>query len=711
MLKRILSSILIMSLSATVLASCTGKDTGTEVKQKRYIDSDNWWNDRITDPDLSQYPDIMMLSSIDVATEEYYVAEFIRKNEKERIVLCKFDYDGILTGSIVPDNDKTVGNLFLSDGVIYASCYGTYEAEGSMCNYICRADFDKSILVPEEKIDIPSDLGSENYINDVLKWNGKIIYSASSDTKCSIVVDGTMYDPVLDDGMKVSYINNMKVCGDTLYYEAGVDINDTDANYICSFDLNTHAMHARELEHHMDGGSIMAGGVTYYVTHDEDYMNGTKIVKYDPASDGFSDVLKFTDTYINNEFGMSPNYNVLYADDSRVTVYSDGNGIAVGNGLPSVITLSKASSNPNKGREVLELGCVSLEPYSLFPAVNKYNRESDKYYIEVTGRYAYQEDAVYTLMEDIKGGTGPDMVLLDSANATLADPVYLRDLSGYTGNNESYYRIDYCRTYRGLIVRTSLLDDPSSPGITYERYIDIVKKNNGSNPLGADRITVFNNLFEFSADSFFDAKGNIDLDNEDFRALAEYVRDMPEPDNVILGEASPVTDLYYTGFPWYLSARGDSYDKYTMIGYPSRNGDKPVAIVPIGIGVTSCSSEPDVCVEFARSLLDPEVQSRICEYNTDPVSTEGLLKRADKAVDELNVFESGSSLIGSGEWPREAAGYYLDQLSDAVYVRDVDATVLKILDEELEPYIAGQKDIDEVIRIATNRVELMMKER
>ena len=148
-----------------------------------------------------------------------------------------------------------------------------------------------------------------------------------------------------------------------------------------------------------------------------------------------------------------------------------------------------------------------------------------------------------------------------------------------------------------------------------------------------------------------------------------------------------------------------------MIGYPSRNGDKPVAIVPIGIGVTSCSSEPDVCVEFARSLLDPEVQSRICEYNTDPVSTEGLLKRADKAVDELNVFESGSSLIGSGEWPREAAGYYLDQLSDARYVRDVDTTVMKILEEEMEPYLAGQKEIDEVISVAENRIGLMIKER
>ena len=42
---------------------------------------------------------------------------------------------------------------------------------------------------------------------------------------------------------------------------------------------------------------------------------------------------------------------------------------------------------------------------------------------------------------------------------------------------------------------------------------------------------------------------------------------------------------------------------------------------------------------------------------------------------------------------------------------DVDTSVLVILDEEIQPYLEGQKSIDEVIDIAENRINLMIDER
>lgn len=42
---------------------------------------------------------------------------------------------------------------------------------------------------------------------------------------------------------------------------------------------------------------------------------------------------------------------------------------------------------------------------------------------------------------------------------------------------------------------------------------------------------------------------------------------------------------------------------------------------------------------------------------------------------------------------------------------DVDTSVLVILDEEIQPYLEGQKSLDEVIDVAENRINLMIDER
>ena len=53
----------------------------------------------------------------------------------------------------------------------------------------------------------------------------------------------------------------------------------------------------------------------------------------------------------------------------------------------------------------------------------------------------------------------------------------------------------------------------------------------------------------------------------------------------------------------------------------------------------------------------------------------------------------------------------VEKVADAVKVPDVDTSVLVILDEEIQPYLEGQKSLDEVIDIAENRINLMIDER
>jgi len=720
MIKRVVAAVLITALLSSCFVSCSSSSQ-TATKEPRYVDSDIWWNDSIVIPDLSKYPDAQMLSRIDVATGDYYIADIYCA---DRTVLCKFDYEGNLLGSIVPDKDMSVNRVSISDGIVYVLVYGTDPVSGSRGQLLCTADFDKGTLNDPEKISIPQGSGTDTQIDEVWMWQGKKVMSVSSDPKDYIVIDDggkyTEYEPDLGDAIGDTQIQRMKTDGDKLYFEIAGMKGDDYVLFLCSLDLNTLEYHQKEMMHYMSEGRTVPQHGTYYVKHEHE-RNHTSVVRYNPATDDIEEILKFNDTYISNEYGLSENYNVLYADDTKVRIVCENESNVAGNGLPVVITLTKAESNPNKGRQILELAGLNISSNRIFAAVNRYNRENDKYFIEVTDRYVNYEDRdepVYRLMEDIKGGTGPDMVLMNSDYAVLNDDQYLRKMTDDTGDTGQKYRIDYYRTYRGLMVRTNLLSDPDSPGITYEEYADLVKKANyGINPLGESRIAVFNNLFKFSAESFFDDNGNITLDNEDFRALAGYVRDMPEPRENYITETIPLSDSSWYGLDGLFRSGDKVFGEYSVIGCPSRLGDKPEIIDSTGIAITACTGSYDACLGFAGSLSDPAIQNRICEYGYDPSSPEGMRIRAENDINAFLLWEPQKFDV---QYYTQYAGKdklngvvdrYISQVSDARYVRDVDTTVMKILDEEMEPYLAGQKEVDEVISVAENRIGLMCKER
>ena len=54
---------------------------------------------------------------------------------------------------------------------------------------------------------------------------------------------------------------------------------------------------------------------------------------------------------------------------------------------------------------------------------------------------------------------------------------------------------------------------------------------------------------------------------------------------------------------------------------------------------------------------------------------------------------------------------YMDQISDAVRIPDVDSSVLVIFYEEMPAYFEGQKSYEDVASIIENRVNLMLSER
>ena len=686
------------------LISC-GQAVGPVIKDARYYEDGPWWNAEICEPDLSDI-DNVQTTDIIAANGEYCVMNIYMDSYSTPTLLRRYNYAGELCGEIKPADYTDLSVEMCSDnGKFYAVSDRIYEA-----------DFDNGSFIDPKSVRLPSSAKMITGINRIVRKGDTCIYLCSSSDR-----NGTEQFFVHDDGSKQRifepdfgndadecYVINMMMYGDRLVFEANVVRGNDYCEYICVLDPETSEMQSRPVLNGYHNGAFITDDGVYYTVDDRD-AHSTKIIKYDPGTNAFVEILDLADTYVNNLFCLNANYHVIYAEDTRVVVKADKEGVSWSCGDPVIITLTRSDSNPNAGKQVLELGYITEEPQRLLQIVSEFNNNNDKYYIEPAGKYCDHEKTLQQraddLMNDIRSGTGPDVVILNSEFASMNDDRYLRRADDGT------YRYCYCQSYKGLIVKTSLLSNPASPGITYEEYDELVRRSaNGNNVLGT-RIDTFNTLFKFSADKFFDEKGCVDLQNEDFRALAEFAGSLCDPGPAPEYSAiSAIDNASYNGFTGFLKRYGRYCSDYSIIGYPSRDGLQPEKIDRSGIGITSCCSSEEGCMEFINMLASPENQCR-AGYEKDPVSEQGLRMKSDIIVAESNRHDRNNAVAGPDGWPSDAVDHYISQVADAASVPDVDSSVLIILDEEIQPYLDGQKSLDDVILIAENRINLMLDER
>ena len=91
-----------------------------------------------------------------------------------------------------------------------------------------------------------------------------------------------------------------------------------------------------------------------------------------------------------------------------------------------------------------------------------------------------------------------------------------------------------------------------------------------------------------------------------------------------------------------------------------------------------------------------------------------VLKSAQKEVfkERLDAYNLNPSANAYGEAvPEDILDRFIEQISDAVVVPDLDSSVIVIVNEELPAFFEGQKSLDEVVSVVENRLNLMLKEK
>ena len=433
-----------------------------------------------------------------------------------------------------------------------------------------------------------------------------------------------------------------------------------------------------------------------------------------------------------------------------------------------MIILTKADKNPHEGKLLLKAAYMNGSmSYATAEAIRLFNEQSQDAFIVTDLRYSKEalvdqigydlqdseaererkENAAFitALTVDLMCGDGPDIIFGTMENTQLNTPELLLDLNGCVNREECFtnvidsamtgdalYQLPLCFSVDGIL--TIKENAPSNgKGFTFDEYEDFISGPcNGNEPTDLDKLEFFDLCLRNMSDQFNNG-GNYDFDNEAFRQLAEFtsanVFDHYDE------ERSSAEDFLDTSVPVASYTRICSaksilrkvhgpIDEYALLGLASVDGRGPIASVRDSVAISASTSAPDACLEFVSLLTGQEFQRAFAHNCALPINRDAFIEESYQVIKDTNeLYENYYSLYFTpGEMSAERVpsvrldedkfvDTLLSYVDSASGIGFIDSPVQIIIYEEIQPYFAGQKSIDDTIPIIENRVNLYAAER
>ena len=435
-----------------------------------------------------------------------------------------------------------------------------------------------------------------------------------------------------------------------------------------------------------------------------------------------------------------------------------------------LIVLTKADSNPNAGKTILKAATIGYIDYAMSEAVCIFNETNPDYFIKFETKYQadkmidstgldteeeWREASDNAAIElsnqltvDLMAGEGPDIIFDASRLSQLNNDEYLLDVAdristdGLFGSvvdaakiDGKLYQIPLSFYVTGLAVLEENVADGQT-GFTFDQYSEFVSTVcNGTDPLSMDQTEFFIMCLAAMSEQFVDEEGNVNYDNEAFRALAEYTNE-----NVIAPEESE-EDTYdmgsmgdslteagaiqfdYGSFLGLISLIGDKANETKILGIPSIDGRGPMLSVDCSVAISAQTNEADACWSFVETLMSADVQKYYASSSGGtPISIEAYEESATESIDSYNdMISTYTSYFSAAEIamygiPTETIDYdvidtYETMIDSCSAVSTTDPAVEAIIREEMPAYFAGQKTLDDVISVIEDRVQTFIDER
>ena len=510
-----------------------------------------------------------------------------------------------------------------------------------------------------------------------------------------------------------------------------------------------------------NGNSLSVGVEKDFLVSDS-----TRLYEYDLATQTAEEVLNWLDSDINGDYVDF----VAAAEDGRIlAVVRDWDS-----GDTEMAFLTKTDVSQITQKEIITIGSLYTDQAMQAAAVkfNKTNdkyRIKVKTYVDNNAEWTENlySDAQTALNNDITSGKGPDIYNLSSTGSiqNYVSKGVLEDLTPYLEKSSAVKKEDFVEsilnafTYDGVLTciptsfniqtvmgRSSQVGDEM--GWTIDEMMEFVKANPDANVFEyATKASILNYCLNYNQDAFINHEtGECSFNSPEFKKVLEYANqfpkeynydeDMPSLPRRIMDGSVLLNDAHISSpedFSVNLQMFGE--DKVTCIGYPTVDGSVG-SMLSAGngaYGISSQSKNKDGAWAFVESLLTDDTTSQRFMYGfpTRKDKLEDMFQEAMK--NEYILDENGEKMLDeNGEPMRQSKGSWgwgnddftieifastqeeIDQLKAIIDVAKPastsDSQIMKIITEEVEPYFAGQKTVDDVAGIIQSRVQIYISE-
>lgn len=603
--------------------------------------------------------------------------------------------DNETTEFLLDDNDKTIYKTWIEDDVLNMLVAGSDDNWRSVYYHLeIASDFN---IISQNVIELPSGI---DYLSDFKNVDEDYFiaesYDYALDANKLFKIDRDTYEvtPITED--LGDYFSYGWSCFDGL-------LISSDSYKLVSFDFET--------------------------------MSANEFFSYDIC---------------NVDRSKTEGLSVIYADENTVISWTFNRDSEF-----EFWRFTRADSNPNVGKEILRVVDFSERIESeVAMAIFEYNQGDNECFIMFDSRYQlddymdvdptqmnnyyYQIGQEYKdakrsarqtvsnqIRVDIMAGEGPDIIIggygynefnnedilidlreeLDVDTSIYINPVF--------AGGDPIYQLPLRLNASGVVWFFKHADNlTTGQGMdfeTYERYVD--ECCNGRDPISEQnsRLDYFIDMFNYSY-SYFVNDGRINIDNDEFRSLAEFVSTRAEQMNMKPNSYYAETDAIY------MSESTGNLGFYTvnngvMAAAPSLNGTRGVMLeCNMSVAIVSSCPNVEAATGFVTTMMD---------CYSDYIEREAIRTNIVDYCEDMNSYYSSiiDTEMGMGwltpdmYFRDDLADDYVNILDSAEGIIQSDNDISIILYEEIQAYFAGDKTIDEVIDIISDRAQTVLDER
>ena len=422
--------------------------------------------------------------------------------------------------------------------------------------------------------------------------------------------------------------------------------------------------------------------------------------------------------------------------------------------IPVLAALCPSSSG-SRQKTVLTLATVTPDS-EVLAQVRNFNRSSADYHVELLDFSALLDSGsyadVFTVWNTaIMAGDTPDMIdlsnlpwhsfadrgLLLDLNTLLPQEAllpWLWDALSYHGGN---FTFPGCFTVETLVGKQSRLGNKSSWSVA--EFLKLAEASDIPMFSGMSRELFLSYMEQYLLDAFWDEEtGTCSFDGETFRELLEFANEFPAEFDY---ENSDMYDTYESDYSRMRSGKqlltnqsfygfDDLYVTFVamenapcFVGYPTTGTPRRSTFqTDTALAITAACIDNDAAWAFVRTTLQEEYQNEIW---TLPINKSVFdAKLAEAMKQEFYTDENGNQVEqskGGYGWGNdemidiyavtpEQRDAFMELLHSTTSVNSYDESIMEIVREETGGYFAGQKTLDETVKIIQNRVSLYVAE-